>query len=76
MRALNILGYIATFDNLVAKRISREVITKYIVIKFSIMERGYMVTYKTLEDHKGNQDHMTPYNILSMKRLSNIINPH
>ena len=44
---------------LVAKCISREVITKYLVRKFSRRARGYMVTYKILEDYKGNQTHIS-----------------
>ena len=43
------------FDKLIAKCISREVITKDLVINFSRRVWGYMVTYKILEEQKGDQ---------------------
>ena len=47
------------FDNMVAKYISREVITKYPVRKFNGRARGYMATYKILEERKVNQTHIS-----------------
>ena len=58
----------ANFDKLVAKCISREIITKDMVRNFSGRVWGYIATYKILEERKGNQTYITQYKIENMKK--------